>query len=105
MKIIYAGFMPLLTRTVITLLLIFTLSSCASASEILPPTLEQRTLWLDPDGARFFYNYMKCTKGGLFGNCRKWEKVTEYYDLENAETRHKLIDTGFVFKVMEPLTP
>jgi len=70
--------------------------SCASASEILVPTLENRTLWIDPDRAGFFYNHEECKKRGVFGNCREWETKTDFYDLTNPAVRKELIDTGFV---------
>lgn len=104
-KTILRSFRPSSIWIGITPLLIFIVISCASASEILVPTLPDRTLYLDPTAPRFFYNHMECEKKGLFGNCKAWKKVTDYYDLNDPVMRQRLIDMGFEFSVPKKHTP
>jgi hypothetical protein len=71
----------------------------------LPPKLEFRTLRLSPEVAGFEYQYQVCVKSGLFGNCRKWEKRVEVFDLNDVETRKMLINMGFVARVRDKVVP
>lgn len=60
----------------------------------LVPRLEQRTLFLSPDLAGFYYDYEVCTKS-LIGICLKKEMKHETYDLTDPAVRKQLIDMGF----------
>lgn len=74
--------------------------SCAHSQLRLIPSLENRTLDLDPDAPGFIYKYEECAKRFL-GLCTKNEQRVEKYDLTDPTTRQRLIDMGFVAKVRE----
>jgi len=54
--------------------------------------------------AGFEYQWEECVKK-LLGICTKKQMKVEYYDLNNQETRQKLIDMGFVAKVRDKVGP
>lgn len=87
------------------LLLMISSSSCSSVSATLLPTLENRTLWFDPDRPGLFYNHYVCVKKKLLGGCKDWQLETDRYDLTDPAVRKQLIDMGFVAKVRDKKSP
>ena len=76
--------------------LLFLLVSLSCASKTIIPTMEKRTLFLDPDKPSIYYNI--CKKRAFFSNkCKRWEK--EEWDLTKKKDREKLINYGFKLRV------
>ena len=70
------------------LLVFITVNSCASTDVI--PILKNRTLRIGDDGKlQYFY----CAEKSWFGKCKEWK--TDKYDLQDQETRLKLIHMNF----------
>jgi hypothetical protein len=64
------------------------------------PSLENRTLDIDPDIPGFRYQWEECIKR-ILGICTKREIKRETYDLRDVEVRKKLINMNFVASVRE----
>lgn len=77
-------------------LLVFTIMfGCASATVV--PRLENRTLFISKDFAGFWYKY--CVKKKFFSRkCKEWK--IDKYDMSNKDVRMKLINMGFVARVL-----
>lgn len=81
---------------------LFVGASCASMWEQ-APSLENRTLWISRDHpGQLEYPYRVCVNHFL-GSCTNQKTVKDFYDLNDAATRQKLIDMGFVVKVREKI--
>jgi hypothetical protein len=86
------------TRTsVIMLLWITALTSCASSLRQLP-SLKNRALRIDSVTPKFYYQWEKCT-GKLWW--RKCVMKREYYDFTDPAVRKKLKDMGFKLKIVK----
>lgn len=93
-----------LSRNALMLCLTILNSSCAFSQQPSLPRLENRTLRISPKVPGFEYTWREC-KVGLFGNCRKWELHTEYYDLTDPVVKKQLIDMNFVGRVRDKILP
>lgn len=82
------------------LLLIISLSNSACSSQQLIPSLENRTLYIDPYLPGVHYEYEVCVKKFLFV-CTKKEWVKDYYDFTDPKVRQQLIDMGFKLRVLK----
>lgn len=85
-------------------LFLFLVTACASMSDPILPSLENRTLRLSSKVPGFEYQWMVCVKK-ILGFCRQWEPKVEYYDLTDPEVMTRLQTMGFVARVREKVTP
>lgn len=82
-------------RFIVVIMLLVSVTACASKPKKVIPELENRTLLISPDGPGLYYQWKECVKPGIFGGCREEKMTTEFYDLRDEVTRKKLRDFGF----------
>lgn len=80
------------------LLLTISTTGCASSLKQLP-SLENRTLRIDPNNAGFLYQYEKCD--GKIWPFKKCKLDVLRYDFTKKATREKLKNMGFKLKVLK----
>lgn len=73
---------------------------CAASQVVQPPpSLERRTLRISAEVPGFEYTWFECSNKFL-GFCTETTQKKEFYNLSDKATRQKLIDMGFVARVL-----